>query len=101
LVRIHTRRATRPKVPRKPQSSRSRAANTGLVPAVLGGNEPPPEIALTSASGPKPAVLATESHFRFAPQSRHLERTLDSSVWADFVEKGSCCDAEISVIQSV
>jgi len=27
---------------------------------------------LESAPGPKPAVLATESHFRFAPQSRHL-----------------------------
>jgi hypothetical protein len=33
--------------------------------------------------GSKPAVLATESHFRFAPQSRHLKRTLDSSVWAN------------------
>jgi hypothetical protein len=30
----------------------------------------------------------------------HLSNRM-MSLWADFVEKGSCCDAEISVIQSV
>jgi len=30
-----------------------------------------------------------------------IARRRNMSRWADFVEKGSCCDAEISVIQSV
>src|SRR5262249_59909127 len=86
LVRIHIRRATRPKASRKPQSSRSRAANTGLVPAVLGGNEPPPQIALTSRSGhkqtfrrvrwmsalpPKANIRVTHHHVRYGPQAEN------------------------------